>query len=263
MRASVWASLRYAWWRPSVALERPRILMYHMVRDPVPGARFNGLRVAPARFEAQLRWLRDQGWQGYRISELAALERPPARALAITFDDGYEDFYHDAYPVLRRYGFPATLYLVVDRFDRDWSVTRKAHHDSGELAREPKLRDEQVMEMLDGGGLELGSHTLTHPNLARLSPRDKDREFEESRARLQDRFGVPVNSFAYPFGIHGPDDPDRVRAAGYTTAVTTAPGIDPWPAPDPFALRRVKVSGKDAFAAFRLRMRTGRRGWRS
>ena len=68
----VWFSLRYAWWRPAVDYRYPRILMYHMIATPRPGARFNGLRVAPQSFERQLRWLSDQGWHSFTVGELVA-----------------------------------------------------------------------------------------------------------------------------------------------------------------------------------------------
>ena len=68
----LWYSLRYAWWRPPVDRRFPRILMYHMISEPRRGARFNGLRVAPQMFERQLRWLNEQGWHSFTVSELVA-----------------------------------------------------------------------------------------------------------------------------------------------------------------------------------------------
>ena len=162
--------------------------------------------------------------------------------------------------MLRKYQARATLYLVAKRDGTDWSARKKAHHDSGELAREPKLTDEQARELLAAGCVELGAHTLTHANLAQLSPAEKREEIHGSKARLESEFAVPVRSFAYPFGIWDSRDREVAREAGFTTAVTTDPGIDPFPWPDPLAIRRVKVSGKEGFSAFRLRMRTGLRG---
>jgi peptidoglycan/xylan/chitin deacetylase (PgdA/CDA1 family) len=255
-----WFSFRYAWWRPALPYRYPRILMYHMISEPRRGARFNGLRVSPRKFEAQLRWLRDEGWHSFTLSELLALgEDAPEKSVALTFDDGYADNLHNALPLLEQYDFRATLYLVVDRFDRDWSVNKKAHHDSGELGREARLSDAEVEQMLASGRVELASHTLTHPNLATTGVAEKQHELAESRRRLEARFGVDVKSFAYPFGIYGAEDVALVRAAGYTSAVTTIAGIDAG-RPDPLQLKRVKISGKDNLLAFRLRMRCGQRG---
>lgn len=255
-----WFSQRYGWWRPTVPYRHPRILMYHMVRDPVPGSRLNGLRVAPAAFEAQLRWLKENGFSGHTVTDLArGWDTLPERTVAITFDDGYADNCENALPLLQRYGFKATLYLVVERFERNWRVYKDPRRTGGELVAEPKLSDAQVARMLESGLVELGSHTLTHLNMATASRDEKLDELRGAKEHLEKQFGVPVVSFAYPFGLLGPDDPALVREAGYENAVTVEPGIDAAP-PDPYRLKRVKVSGRENFLAFRIRMRTGRRG---
>ena len=262
LAGAAWFSWRYAWWRPPVDYRFPRLLMYHMISPPRPGARFNGLRVAPARFDRQLRWLKAQGWTSFTVGELVeAGADAPAKAFAITFDDGYADNLTEALPLLERHDCRATLYLVVDRFDRDWSVTRKARHDSGELMHEPKLSDAQVEQLLASGRVELGSHGLTHPDLSRLDEAAARHELIESKRQLEGRFGVAVTSFAYPFGLYRPEQARLVAAAGYRSAVTTEPGIDDPRHRDPLRLRRIKVGGRDDALAFRLRMRTGRRGW--
>lgn len=259
----LWFSYRYAWWRPGVSYRLPRVLMYHMVKDPVPGARFNGLRVSPAMFERQLRWLKDNGWTTYTVTELVeSHDNLPEKAVAITFDDGFEDNYTNAFPLLKKYAAKATLYLVLDRHDRDWSVSKKAHHNSAELKNEPKLSDEQVAIMLESGLVELGGHTLTHANFAKISKVDKLREIGQARMDMEKQFGVSVKTFAYPFGIYDNTDPTLVKEAGYTSAVTTASGIDSSFGADMFQLKRVKVSGKDNFLAFVMRMRRGKRGWK-
>jgi peptidoglycan/xylan/chitin deacetylase (PgdA/CDA1 family) len=257
-----WYSLRYAWWRPAVDDRWPRILMYHMIAAPRPRARFNGLRVAPGAFEWQLSWLARHGWTSFTVSELlhGGTALPP-RSFAITFDDGYADNLLQALPLLKKYRCKATLYLVVDRCGRDWSIERKAHHDEGELAREAKLSDAQVRELLDSGCIELGSHGMTHANFARLDSEAVLYEMSESRRRLEQDFGVAVRSFAFPFGIYRPEHLALARQAGYSSAVTTREGIDDTSGREAMALRRIKISGKDNRLAFRLRMRTGTRGW--
>lgn len=260
----LWFSWRYAWWRPAVDYRRPRVLMYHMVSPHRAGAKFNGLRVTPARFETQLAWLRREGYTFFTVSELwQQWERLPEKSVAITFDDGYADNLHQALPLLEKYDAKATIYLVVDRHDRDWSTAKKAHHNTGELAREPKLSDDEVRALLASGRIELGSHTLTHINMRSTPTETKRRELIESKQQLEAQFGVPVQSFAYPFGLFGDDDVELARECGYETAVTTVDGIDTVsPRPDPLRLLRIKVSGKDNLLAFALRLRGGRRGWR-
>jgi len=258
----VWFSLRYAWWRPAVDYRYPRILMYHMIATPRPGARFNGLRVSPQLFERQLHWLSEQGWHSFTVSELVAqADALPDKSFAISFDDGYADNLLRALPLLKKYQCKATLYLVVDRFDRDWSMQRKRHHNEGELKREAKLSDQQVKEMLESGCIELASHSMTHANFLRIESEAVRWELVESKKALEERFGVPVASFAYPFGLYHPQQVELVKQAGYSSAVTTREGIESagnWQA---FELRRIKISGKDNWRAFLLRMRGGRRGW--
>lgn len=256
----LWFSQRYGWWRKTVPWERPRVLMYHLITPPVPGGSYRGMRVAPAAFERQLQWLARRGFHFATVSELLET-RQPRRTVVLTFDDGYADNFTHALPLLQKYRAKATLYLVADREEgSDWSAKKKAHHSTGELAREPKLSDAQVQEMLASGVFELGAHTLTHANLARLDAAAKQHEIAGSKQWLETRFGVPVRSFAYPFGIWDETDRDIVRATGFSTAVTTDAGIDALPLADPLALRRIKVSGKETLLAFRLRLRTGRRG---
>ena len=138
--AALWFSDRYAWWRSAIDWRHPRVLMYHMVSPHRPGAKFNGLRVPPEHFEAQLAWLQRKGWQFFTLSEMwEQWDNLPEKSVAITFDDGYADNLHNALPLLEKYDAKATIYMVVDRHERDWSTAKKAHHNTGELAREPKL----------------------------------------------------------------------------------------------------------------------------
>ena len=259
--AVAWFSWRYAWWRPTADMRFPRILMYHMIAEPVAGARFNGLRVSPSMFEQQLSWLKNNKWKSFTVSELVdQADRLPDKAFAITFDDGYADNATRALPLLQQYGCKATLYLVVDRHNRDWSRTRKAHHDSEELKGVAKLSDEQVETLLASGCFELGAHTLTHPDFLKLDEATVQRELVDAKRQLEQRFGVPVRSFAYPFGLYRPEQVELVREAGYDSAVTVAEGIDSPASWNPLELLRIKISGRDGMFAFRQRMRTGRRG---
>ena len=254
---AIWFSLENRWWRPTLPYRHPRVLMYHMVSPHRAGAKFNKLRVPPERFEEQIKYLSESGWHFAHVSELA--NPLPEKTVVITFDDGYQDnlIYADA--VLEKYGAKATLYLVVERFDRDWSTAKKAHHDSGELMREPKLTDAQVASMLASKRWELGAHTLTHANLPTLNSDDRCREILEGKRALEAQFQVEVASFAYPFGIYDDQDVSLAQEAGFQFAVTTIEGIDDLSHANPLELKRVKVSGKERLWQFVLRLRTGRR----
>lgn len=256
-----WFSWRYAWWRPTIDLTHPRVLMYHMIREPIPGARFNGMRVSPSLFDEQVRYLKENGWQFYTVSELVEQWGSlPTKSVAITFDDGYADNAEQALPILQKHGAKATVYLVVDRHLTDWSVNKKKKHDSGELKKEPKLKDAQVLELIDSGLVEIGSHTMTHPNFAQIDTETKRKELAQSKNMIEARFGVDVKTFAYPFGILKSEDPDLVKSAEYLGAVTTVSGIDDRTKANPYLLKRIKISGKEGMLAFKIRLRTGMRG---
>ena len=256
-------SARYAWWKASLPHDLPRVLMYHMISPQGTSKKHRGLRVDPAMFERHIAWLASNGWEFVTLSTLTDRGFRGAKQVAITFDDGYEDNILNALPVLQKYGAKATLYLVVDRHDNDWSVKKKAHHNSGELAAEPKLSDAQVRELIDSGVFELGGHTLTHCHLPSTPLDQKAEEIIACRRVLEETFHTSVTSFAYPFGLFGAEDVDLVQQAGFTNAVTTDEGIDGagGSTPDPWRLRRIKVSGKDNFWAFKIRMRIGFRGY--
>lgn len=252
-------SYKYAWWKPAVDWKRPRVLMYHMVRDHIDGAKFNKLRVKPIAFEQQIAWMKAEGFNFVTMQELQSnWGNHPEKTVAITFDDGYLDNLENAFPILEKYQAKATIYVVVDRHDRDWSTYKKAHHNSGELAREQKLDDMQVKQLADSGLVEIGSHTMTHANLAKLDDVECLAELVDSKHALENMIGQSVTSFAYPFGIYDERDVKLAKQAGYTNAVTTIEGIDGASA-DFMQLRRIKISGKDSLFAMKLRLKLGTR----
>ena len=127
-------SLKYAWWYPKANMNRTRIMMYHMISDQLAKGKKSGLRVSPEMFEKQLKYFKDNGWKFIKMSELKNHENEN-KVVAITFDDGYLDNYSQALPLLKKYDACATLYLVIDRHQNDWSVKKNPKHNTGVLAR--------------------------------------------------------------------------------------------------------------------------------
>jgi len=254
-----WFTFRFAWWRKTVPHAEPRVLMYHMVREGIPGARFNKMRVPPDLFHKQVEWLVRDGWTFCFLSEiLDGSSRGGDKRVVLTFDDGYQDNFVHALPVLRKFNAKATLFPVIHReAGYDWSTHKKTSHDGGELGREPKLADDEIRTMLATGLVELGGHTLKHPNLPALPEEEAWHEIHGCKVALENTFSVPCPTFCYPFGLYGTREAELSRKAGFSGAVTTEQGIG---SEDPFALPRVKVSGTEGMFAFRLRMRTGKRG---
>ncbi len=165
----------------------------------------------------------------------------PPRAVAVTLDDGYQDSYTHAYPILARHGIPATVFLPVGLID---NAASPAHADY--------LTWDQVREMNRGGLVAFGSHTMSHVSLTRLSQGELQYELTRSKAELEDRIGRPVPGFAYPYGTVRDFDPQTVRAvaeAGYSWAVTGVSGINRRRA-SLFTLRRTKIEGGISMSVF-------------
>lgn len=214
------------------------ILMYHYVRvvnDPKDQVGIN-LSVKPDMFAAQMQYLADKGYTTLTMREVYAIlagQQPlPPKPIALTFDDGYRDFYYAAWPVLKKHGFKATSYVITDFIGWDAYMTW------------PMLQ-----ELNASGQVEIGAHTRSHSDLRALS---KDRRWDEivgSKAILEEGLGTPVVSFCYPAGYYNAEAVADVKRAAYLTAVTTQGGNKQnlqWA----YELPRVRVNGPDPLAAW-------------
>lgn len=213
----------------------PPILMYHYVREVDPNADPLGynLSVTPADFEQQMAWLAQQGYVGVTMATAERCMRGaggcPARAVALTFDDGYADAYDVVLPILQRYGMRATFYIV-----------------SGVVGHGGYMSWEQLAALRDAG-MEIGAHTVSHLDLTTLDPGGASFEIAQSKAEIEQRLGIPVASFCYPAGFYNAAIIDLVRASGFSNATTTR-----WDADyaDLFALPRRRVAGGTALDSF-------------
>lgn len=224
------------------------ILLYHKIGDPPPRARVPGQYVSAKLFRKHLAHLVGQGYESVSLAGLAEPDRPlPAKPIAITFDDGYQCLYRDAFPALREHGFTATVFLVVEGIGgvNFWETA------VGDV-EEAMLTAEQIREM-QAAGIEFGSHTLTHPHLTALSLGVAAREVAESRQRLQHLLGRDCSAFAYPYGDWSPEVRGLVAEAGYRVACTTrraaARAED-----DRLALPRINIRRYNVLPRFRYKL---------
>ncbi len=212
------------------------VLLYHRVIPQPLHGRLSGLAVTVEQFERQLRALRRGGFTTITFSDYAAFARGerslPKRPVILTFDDGYEDNYTFAFPLLQRYTMRAVIYLVAD-----WSRrTNFWDHDQPQV---PLLQPAQIREMARAG-IEFGSHTLTHPRLPSLARDRARKEISVSKARIEDLLGAQVLSFAYPYAVYSEQTKELVAEAGYRYAVAGDNGPSVF-YEDMLEIRRVQV----------------------
>lgn len=191
------------------------ILTFHRICD-VP-RRDDPLRLCthPGRLERLLRYLKDHGYSFVSLKtalEILRLGRGRERCVCLTFDDGYRDFYENAFPLLQRYDAPATVFLVADYVDdtNHWD-------DRYGLPPVPLLGRREIRD-LQSEGVEFGSHGRTHRRLTSLSAREQEEEIAGSKRRLETMLQRPVRFFAYPHLAQDAQVRRIVREAGYLAA---------------------------------------------
>lgn len=210
------------------------ILMYHKLGPRPARVRLKGLYVGERLFERQMAELQAAGFTTPPLGQATQETLDSARAIALTFDDGYVNVMRWGLPVLARYGLRAMQYLVADQLggSNEWDVGL------GE-APERLMDVGEVREWLQAGQW-IGSHGLSHARLTEISMQRAREEISASKKRLEDTFGIPIDDFCYPYGSWNRGLADCVREAGYRTACTTEFGINR-PGGDPFCLHRIQA----------------------
>lgn len=208
------------------------ILMYHYVeyvKDKGDTIR-QSLDITPYTFEQEIVTLKDNGYTFLTNGELGQIldgtKRLPQKPILLTFDDGYRDFYTDAYPILKKYNVKATAYII-----------------TGFTGYPNNMTESQIKEIAADGLVELGAHTVNHLSLKGLPLKTLSYEIFESKKQLEVMTGKPVSSFAYPYGAFDLASIEAVAQAGFSSAVTTVPGIDQ-PQVHRYFLYRLRPGGR-------------------
>jgi peptidoglycan/xylan/chitin deacetylase (PgdA/CDA1 family) len=218
---------------------RVPILMYHYVSVPPPDAdkyRLD-LSVTPAALDAQIEYLALEGYTPIRVSDLTdyflnGTPLPP-KPIVLTFDDGYLDNYENAFPILKKYKFVATFF-VITQFIEDGKPGYMSWNQLEEMAIE---------------GMEIGSHTLDHPDLKGKSRAAQMNQIAGSKRMIESRIGTPVKSFCYPAGKYDGVTIDVLRSSGYLAAVTEIQGTRQ-SVNEMYEMRRIRVRGSYSVAEF-------------
>lgn len=215
------------------------VLNYHQVEQK----NGNPLTLWPDQFEAQMAYLADEGYTTITIDEMMdALENGtplPEKPVIITFDDGYADNYEYAYPILKKYGFKATIFLIYD-----FTNTYPNY-----------LTWEQINEMKESGLIHFESHTMTHANLAELNSADELRhEIADSHDLLSEKLGYDMHYIAYPGGRVNAEIEEITRAAGYRGGFTVHYGLST-PEEGRYQMDRIPIFGANMHTLTRFKLR--------
>jgi len=212
------------------------ILSYHSI-----GYDKGLLSVNPESFVRQMRYLKDSNFKVMTLTELIeglkSGKRLDRKTVVLTFDDGYKDNFTYAYPILKQFGFKATIFLI-----------------SSFVAQNGYLNWDEVREM-SKYGIEFGSHSKTHPYLPSVENNDEKLwdEIYDSKKEIENKLGISIKSFCYPIGGFSDKIKGYVKKAGYTAAVTTNRKNGLKNFIDFYAIRRISVRDDDGLS-FRLKV---------
>lgn len=232
------------------------VLTYHSISENLFGKvhPYHHINTPVSIFSLQMRWLRQAGYRTLGLPELMngfEDKQELSKTVVLTFDDGYQDFYTDAFPILKQCGFTATVFLATDRI-RDESVR---------VEGADYLTWQEVRE-LQSEGMSFGSHSVTHADLRSLGPEQIDYELGYSKETIEQRIGAQVESFSYPFALPEEDGDfirylaDTLENLGYTNGVSTSIGRAK-PRDSRFFLPRLSINSWDDLELLKAKVEGG------
>lgn len=195
----------------AVQTKKIPVLMFHYVeinQDKNDFLRDN-LNTNPVIFEKQILTFKNAGYKFIWASEIpsALSDKSDQKYVVFTFDDGYETFYLQTYPIIKKHSIKVTNYIISEFIGKKNYMSRN-----------------QITKVYSDGLLEIGSHTLNHPVLTIVSKNEALVQLAESKKNLESIFGTKVNSFCYPYGFYNEETTSLVKEVGYTNATTTKLG---------------------------------------
>ncbi|MBD0379556.1 polysaccharide deacetylase family protein [Paenibacillus sp. WST5] len=212
------------------------VLNYHSIGNE-PG---NTLVLHPDKLAKQLEYLKEHEYTPLTMSDfILILEKkltPPSKPVLLTFDDGYTDNYELAMPLLKQYGYPATLFMS-----------------PGAVGQPDYLNWEQVKEMHEAGW-DIHPHGMTHPYLSKLSVEKQKEEITEARRLIEEQLGTTADVFCYPYGAFNSKTLTILKDAGFRYAFTIEQGRTT-SSQKPFQLKRIYVNGEDSLAAWSRKLK--------
>lgn len=196
------------------------VLMYHSIRKPGRREIMKGMHVKPSSLGWQMRLLSKLGFKGTSLREALQLKQmdPSAKVVALTFDDGYFNFFSDALPILVSHKFSATVYVPTARIGQTnlWDENKGIHMQS--------LMTKEHLQKCICENIEIGCHSMTHSDLTHTSS-DLSIEIYKAKSELDLSLGTETSSFCYPFGLYNQEVMNILKRAGFTNAVTMRRGL--------------------------------------
>ena len=242
--------------------------MYHSIPEKLCGgpSSYYDLRITVDAFHRQMKYLNDNGFNVISLDEYLQARMTdselPSRPVVITFDDGYRDNYTNAYPVLKEFGFKATIFLAVDYIDTGSSADFLS--DRVGITRDIQFLSWPQIKEMSENGITFGSHTMSHKRLDLLARENFAYEISKSKDIIEEKTGKEVSSFCFPYAFPGGRKREEfcrlarenLAGAGYKLGVTTTIGRNT-PAQDIFFLRRIPVHVNDSLRRFAAKLAGG------
>jgi peptidoglycan/xylan/chitin deacetylase (PgdA/CDA1 family) len=208
------------------------VLYYHSVKESAD----NEVTIKPEKLREELKYIKDEGYSTLTISQLKdyilSNSPIPQKSILITFDDGYMDNYNSAFPIMKEFNMTATIFCIASELDGSYYLSKEA-----------------IKEMSDYG-IDIESHTVTHPHLNKLEYSKQLEELSESKKILENITGKEICSVAYPFGDFNDNSVKASREAGYVLGFTTKLGLSDRN-DNPLTLDRIYISSNYEMNTFK------------
>lgn len=228
------------------------ILAYHQVNDRFD---LSITRQKVSQFERGIRFLYEQGYKAVSLEEIfSSGENCDGKKVAFTFDDAYQDVYLNAFPLLQKFGFTASIFVITgyvgkyNQWDYNWGKNREKH-----------LSWDQIKEMADAG-FNFGSHTVNHPDLTKIPNQFVEHELKKSKEVLEDKLGQRVDFLSYPFGRFNRYVQKEAERLGYKGAYTLCSNPKE-KGFHPFSQKRWGVYLLDSPLTLRIKLNQGKLFW--
>ena len=226
-----------------------RVLLYHSINKADADDTL-GIRITLENFSEQMEFLYRGGYKVCRLKELVEsiekMKAIPKKAIAITFDDGYKDNLENAFPILQRFNFPATIFITP-------SYIECKKYNAQDYWVKWEYLSWQDIRQLSSLNITIGSHSFSHRRLSNLTLEEMEKEVINSKQRLEERLGTPVKLFSYPHGSVNQKLKDVLRQVGYIGACSSLVGRNDYRT-DVFELKRTEISTNDDISEFKKKL---------